>query len=146
MLDGERRPRHFVVAIQDISERKRAEAELRESEERYRLVVRATRSAAWDWDLLTDRMVWGEGFERCSVTLAERVTTTAAWWYEQIHADDRERVVAGSRTRSAGATGPGGGVPLPPGRRDLAPVADRIYVVTDPSGEPVRVVGAMAGS
>jgi two-component system cell cycle sensor histidine kinase/response regulator CckA len=145
VADAERRPRHFVIAIQDISDRKRAEAEIRESEERYRLVVQATRTAAWDWDLITNRVVWGEGLETQLGHVPTSLTTTAAWWYEHIHAEDRERVVAGVQ----GALGRGERAweqeyRFRRGDGTYARVAVRSYVVTDRAGVPVRVVGAMS--
>ena len=145
VADSEGRPRHFVYAIQDISDRKRAESELRESEERNRLVIQATRTAAWDWDLTSNRVVWGEGLETLLGHAPPGLVTTAAWWYEHIHAEDRERVVAGiqgalSRAersweqeyRFRRADG------------SYARVEVRSYVVSDRSGEAIRVVGAMA--
>jgi PAS domain S-box-containing protein len=145
VAEAESRPRHFVFAIQDISDRKRAETELRESEERCRLVVQATRNAAWDWDLTTDRVVWGEGLETLLGHAPTGLTTTAAWWYEHIQGEDRERVVAGIQ----GALGRGERAweqeyRFRRGDGTYASVAVRSYVVTDPSGDPVRVVGAMA--
>ena len=145
VADAERRPRHFVFAIQDISDRKRAETELRESEERYRLVVQATRNVAWDWDLITNRVVWGEGLETLLGHAPTGLGTSAAWWYEHIHAEDRERVVAGIQ----GALGRGERAweqeyRFRRGDGTYARVAVRSYVVADRSGEAVRVVGAMA--
>jgi PAS domain S-box-containing protein len=144
VADADRRPHHLVYAVQDIGDRKRAEAELRQSEERYRLVVQATRHVAWDWDLVTNRVVWGDGLATLLGHAPAGWVTSADWWYEQIHADDRERVLAritgalegGERAweqeyrfrRSDGA---------------YALVQARGYVVADPMGEPVRVVGAL---
>ena len=143
--DAARRPRHLVYAVQDIGDRKRVEADLRESEERYRRVVQATRHVAWDWDLVTNRVVWGEALESLLGHSPPGSVTSADWWYEHIHAQDRERVVAGIR----GA--------LERGERawdqeyrfrrsdgSYARVTARGYVVTGRSGEAVRVVGALA--
>ncbi|MBA3345765.1 MAG: PAS domain S-box protein [Gemmatimonadales bacterium] len=136
---------HFLTCIQDISDRKRAEAALQESEERYRFVIRATNDAAWDWDLLTDRIVWGEGAGSLFGYPQPSPGTTASWWYERVHAEDRERVVGGIhaaiergaptwqeeyRFRRADGT--------------WAQVTDRGYVVSNDSGEPVRMIGALA--
>src|SRR5918999_751967 len=54
----------FVLAIvRDATTRKQAEEQLRESEEHYRLVARATNEAIWDSDLLADKQTWDGAFE-----------------------------------------------------------------------------------
>ena len=139
------RPHHFVIGFQEIGDRVRAETALREGEERYRLVVDAARHAAWDWDLLTDRIVWGGGIATLFDQAPPGFVSTAAWWYERIHAEDREQVVAGIQ----GALTRGErtwelAYRFRRGDGSYAHVASRGTVLSDGGGDPVRIVGAMA--
>jgi PAS domain S-box-containing protein len=143
--DAAGRSRHLVYAVQDIGDRKRVEAELRESEERYRLVVQATWHVAWDWNLVSNRVVWGESLENLLGHTPTGSVTTADWWYEHIHAEDRERVVAGIRgALERGERAWNQEYRFRRGDGTYARVTARGHVVTDRSGEPVRVVGALA--
>ena len=134
----------FHVALQDISDRKRAEQELRGREERYRLAAEATQDAVWDWDLLTDRLVWSEpedggfGYPRTPAGLS------AAWWYERLHADDRERVVSGIHAAIArGATAWTDAYRFRRADGSYAHVQDRGAIVRDEAGDAVRMIGAL---
>jgi PAS domain S-box-containing protein len=83
-----------IWVARDITSRKRAEEALRESEERYRLVARATNEAIWDSDVLADEQIWNGAIETMFGYPAG-LQTNAAWWEEHIHPEDRERVLAG---------------------------------------------------
>jgi PAS domain S-box-containing protein len=137
------RPRQLVGGFQDITDRKAAETALREREERYRLAAGAASDAVRDWNLATDRVTWGDGHEPV-FGWPPPAAATAAWWYERIHPDDRERVVGA--IQSALARGDRAwGLEYQFRRADgsWARVADRGRVVTE-NGEPVRLVGVMA--
>lgn len=48
----------------DLSDRKREEDALRESEARLRLALEATQIGTWDWDILTNQMTWSSGHQQ----------------------------------------------------------------------------------
>jgi PAS domain-containing protein len=47
----------------EISERKRLQELQRQSEERFKVVARATTDIIWDWDTRADRIWWNEGLQ-----------------------------------------------------------------------------------
>jgi PAS domain S-box-containing protein len=53
------RPEQLIVQVEDITERKLAEAARQEAEERLGLVLEATRDGIWDWNCLTGKIHFG---------------------------------------------------------------------------------------
>jgi len=134
----------FVLAIvRDATDRKRAEEDLRESEERYRLITRATNEAIWDSDLLADRQTWDGAFE-AMFGYPLQIETNGAWWEERVHPEDRERVLSkiDSVLRGAGETW-SDEYRFRRADGTYATVVDRAYVVRDARSEPVRAIGSM---
>ena len=121
-----------------------AEAALRESEERYRLVARATNDAIWDWDLGTDEIRWNECARAVFGRERDAIGDTLEWRIEQIHPDDRDRVKAGIRAVIEG-TGELWTDEYRVARGDgsYGTVLDRGYVAHDARGRPVRMIGSM---
>jgi two-component system, cell cycle sensor histidine kinase and response regulator CckA len=118
--------------------------ELQLSEERFELVARATNDAVWDWDLATNEVWWNEGITKLFGYRPEDVSSDVTFWYEHIAAADRERVVSGIH-KAIEEKQPYWSDEycfLRADGRD-ADVLDRGYLVFDPSGVPVRMVGGM---
>jgi PAS domain S-box-containing protein len=134
-----------VLAItRDITERKRTEQALRESEAQIRLFMEATADCIWNWDVTGARVTRNSGFERLFGYAAEEIIPTIEWWAERLHPDDRERVwitygeaVASGRTTCS--------YEYRFRRRDgsYAVVSDHALMVRDGAGNVVRALGAM---
>jgi len=77
----------------DITERKRAEEAMRESEERLRLAAQAGKMYAFEWDVATDVVVRSSEYVNV-LGRSEPRTLTHQQAMEKVHPDDREKLVA----------------------------------------------------
>jgi PAS domain S-box-containing protein len=133
-----------LALLTDITEREQSEAALRKSEERFQLIARATNDTVWDWDLLTNRVWWNEGIRTVFGYSADAVLHDGHWWDQHIHPEDRDQIIAGMRRVIAGGE-QFWSAEYRYRRADgcYADVFDRAYVMHDPAGKPVRMIGAM---
>ena len=84
----------WVACVTDITERKQADAALRESEERLTLAQNAAQLGVWDSDLKTNVIaMWGK-YAQLHGLSPDRTTITREEWLSLIHPEDREKVVA----------------------------------------------------
>jgi PAS domain S-box-containing protein len=117
---------------------------LRESQDRFQFVARATNDAVWDWDLVSDALWWNEGVSTLFGYTPEQVGPDVAWWYESIHPDDRERVKSDIHAAiQRGAESWSAEYRYRRADGSYAHVFDRGYVLHDGDGRPTRMIGAM---
>lgn len=62
LLELKGKPTVILIA-RDVTERRRAEAAIKESEERLRFTLEAARVGTWDWDMTTGRVHWSDNLE-----------------------------------------------------------------------------------
>ncbi len=134
----------LVGISRDITARMAAEARIRESEERFRLLSRATNDAIWDWDLATGKLWWNEGFETLFGFARAEVEASIESWTNRIHPDDHQTVVAAiHRTIDGDAASWSGEYRFRRKDGSYAYVLDRGHVIRDAQGQPVRMIGGM---
>ena len=143
--------RRLPSAVVNALEKKEAEREkarvtaaLRESEERFQLVARATNDAIWDWDVVANTVWWSEGVWTLFGYEHGGGHVETTWWQERLHPDDRDRVslsipafIEGDakfwsdeyRYRRADGS--------------YAVVIDRAFILRDDRGKALRMIGSM---
>jgi PAS domain S-box-containing protein len=133
-----------AIYIRDVSDRRRAELATMTSEERFRLLARATHDAVWDWDIVTNRIWWGQGYFHAFGIDPEAIVPELSTWTSRIHDDDRARVLD-TLTRSVEARDEAWSAEYRFRRADgtYAHVVDRGYLLLDDGGTPIRMVGGM---
>jgi len=82
-----------LVLITDITDKVKSEQILKENVERYDIVSKATSDTIWDMSLRDDVIVWNKGIKGIFKHKDIGYTTSAIWWKNQIHPDDRTRVL-----------------------------------------------------
>lgn len=81
--------RNFAI-IRDVTERKNTEERIKEINERYRLVMKATSDVIWDYDFLTGEIYRNdEGWKKLfKIADSNKEENAREEWYRRIHPDD----------------------------------------------------------
>jgi PAS domain S-box-containing protein len=87
-------PVRMLGASIDVTARRSAEIALRESEARLQLALEVGGMATWDWNMVTQGVVWSEGYARLSGITPHTVAPSYEVWVQSIYSEDRHRVVA----------------------------------------------------
>jgi PAS domain S-box-containing protein len=104
LKDNRGRVRGGLVVIRDISERKRAEEELRRSRERFDLAVQGSQDGLWDWDLETNAIYYSPRWKSIIGYEDHEIAPALGEWESRLHPDEKERVLAANFAHIDGTT------------------------------------------
>jgi len=146
LRDSEGRIIRWYGVSEDVHEERLAGQAQSEAEHRFRLAVRATNDAVWDYDVEGDVLDWSDNsaavFGSPDDTIGQ---TRLSWWVNRLHPDDRKRTFRSFRSALEGT-----GTLWSASYRfrridgDYADILDRGFIIRDPEGKARRAVGAMA--
>ena len=118
--------------------------EIKESNERYDIVAKATSDTIWDWKMEDDSFIWNKGIQGIFGYKKEDIGSTSKWWFDRIHPEDSLKMSVKlysfleqktekwqDEYRFQCADG------------SYKYVFDRGFLVKDVSGKPIRMIGAI---
>lgn len=141
--DEKGRPVIFQGTVRDITEEKLLKLSLEESNRRYDYVLKATFDAIWDWDMVSDICLWGDGF---TTVFGHNIEGRQSpnFWSSNIHPEDHDRIFFEMQEAMAGsAENWENQYRFRKADNTYAYVTDRALIIRDNTGKAIRMVGAI---
>src|SRR5699024_3513649 len=135
----------LVGVTRNITERKKTRDEIKLAKERYELVLKATKDAIYDWNIVVNNLYWSDSLKLFLGRNFDRQNFPVEHWEELIHPHDRQNVCADPRQaldnpseaewqaeyRFAKADG------------SYNTVLERGFIIRDKDGTAIRMIGAL---
>ncbi|MBK6957072.1 MAG: PAS domain S-box protein [Nitrosomonas sp.] len=134
----------FMISVgTDITERKQIEEDLRQSEERTRLVLNATNDGIWDWNPITHEDYLSPRWKEIVGYQADELPNIDSVFFELIHPDDKASVVQAITNHFEKYAPYRVEMRLRHKNGSYRWVLSRGEAVRDADGKPVRMVGSI---
>ena len=141
LLDKSAQPMIQVI-VRDITERKRVDAALRDSEERLTLAFAGAQEGVWDWNLETGAVLYSPRWKQMLGYDDDEIEPHVRAWERLLHPDDKSRAEALNEHLARGGRTYEGEFRLRHKEGHYVHVLSRGYPVRrEPDGPVVRIVG-----
>ncbi|MGH7650345.1 MAG: PAS domain S-box protein [Gemmatimonadaceae bacterium] len=133
-----------VAIVVDVTDQRKAESAVRSTDERFKFVARAITDVIWDWDVVMNSVIWNDSVQTVLGHDQDRIRPGIDWFYDHLHPDDRERVVAGLKgVIDHGGTQWADQYRYKRADGTYANIVDRGHITRNSAGVAVRMIGAM---
>ena len=136
----------FVGAMRDVTSVRIKEEELREINNRFYYASQATADIIWDWDLVTDQILWADNFSKVlGYPLPPDSKLPVKFCINNFHPDDRERLNESLSAAIKNVNASKWEDVFRYKRADdtFAYLRDRGYIIRNKEGRAIRMIGAM---
>ncbi len=135
-------PIRMVGTITDITRRRLAEEELKESQARTRLLIEAASLGLWDWDLITNETYFSPEWKQHLGYADHEIPNRFEEWQSRLHPEDVDRTMAAVYEFFEGKN-PTYDIEFRLRHRDGSWrwIFARADVIRDASGRPIRMMG-----
>jgi PAS domain S-box-containing protein len=117
---------------------------LEESNKRYEYVNKATSEAIWDWDILSGKVYYGDGFGKLFGYDTKTLPENFNIWERRIHPDDFERITNDiSNFLQSESTNWNDDYRYLKSDGSYAFVSDKGFIIRDEAGHALRMIGSM---
>ena len=88
--DGQGEPVKVIGVMQDVTERRKAERALRDSEERWQYALEGSGDGVWDWDVPQNRIYYSRRWKEMLGYGENEIGDCPDEWFGKIHPDDAD--------------------------------------------------------
>jgi PAS domain S-box-containing protein len=132
-----------VVAFSDLTDLRRTEARLQQSENRWELAVRGLKLGLWEYDFATGVAFFSDRWKEIIGYAPDEIAADREEFWSRIHPDDRDMVESSLRAHLEGRDSHyRAEVRLRCKNGDYTWVLSRGQALFGPDGRPLRIVGA----
>jgi len=135
----------LATYFKDISIRKKAEEQIRESNDRFEKVMEATNEAIWDMNMADDTIYWGRGFRKIFGHHTGEEFDLTAGMYAYLHPEEADAIREEMKkaVEDSGIDNWQGEFRFRKKDGKYANTINRCVILRDESGKAVRMVGSL---
>ncbi|MDO6390448.1 PAS domain-containing protein [Pontibacter sp. BT731] len=144
VLNDAKEVQYLIHEVIDVTDKILVERLHQQHQEQLHLISNATKAVAWEYDIATDRMTWGEGLQEVFGYKPEEMSRGGESWDSRVHPDDFEEVQRSIQQALANKESTWTGeYRFRKADGSYAYILDQGYTTYTPEGEPIRTIGSI---